>query len=137
MVIVVKVSNTGRSTNVGLMLGHRLRRWPNIKPTLVHCLYLLLIVAYNHSQIPLSQRCTLRLATTIVKKTRCCVTGDMKDKYTEHPKSEPYISLWTRILTRAVLKSPNNVEIIRSENIKNSLVLDSFDCLYFIGLRQL
>ena len=27
--------NTRRQTNVGLMLGHRLRRWPNIKPTLV------------------------------------------------------------------------------------------------------
>ena len=27
----------GRCTNVGLMLAHRLRRWPNIKPTLVQC----------------------------------------------------------------------------------------------------
>ena len=26
------------SNNVGLMLGHRLRRWPNIKPTLFECL---------------------------------------------------------------------------------------------------
>ena len=23
--------------HVGLMLGHRLRRWPNIKPTLLQC----------------------------------------------------------------------------------------------------
>ena len=27
-------SNTSRSTNDGLMLGHRRRRWPNIKPSL-------------------------------------------------------------------------------------------------------
>ena len=27
-----------RWTNAGLMLGHRLRRWPNIKPALVSCL---------------------------------------------------------------------------------------------------
>ena len=31
-------SNTIHSTNVGLMLGHRLRRWPNIKPTLGECI---------------------------------------------------------------------------------------------------
>ena len=28
-------ANTGRWTSVGSMLGHRLRRWPNIEPTLV------------------------------------------------------------------------------------------------------
>ena len=27
-------TNTGRSRNAGSMLGHRLRRWPNIEPTL-------------------------------------------------------------------------------------------------------
>ena len=29
-------ANTGRSTNAGLMLAHRLRRWANIKPALVY-----------------------------------------------------------------------------------------------------
>ena len=27
-------ANTDRRTNVGFMLGHRRRRWPNMKPTL-------------------------------------------------------------------------------------------------------
>ena len=31
-------ANTRRWINVGLMLVHRLPRWPNIKPTLVQCL---------------------------------------------------------------------------------------------------
>ena len=39
-------ANTRHQTNAGLLLAHRLRRWPNIKPTLVRCLvfagYLLL-----------------------------------------------------------------------------------------------
>ena len=30
--------NTRHPTNAGLMLVHRLRRWPNINPTLVGCL---------------------------------------------------------------------------------------------------
>ena len=30
-------ANTVHSTNVGLMLGQRRRRWPNINPTLVEC----------------------------------------------------------------------------------------------------
>ena len=31
-------TNAIRSPNVGLMLGHRLRRWPNSKPTLGRCI---------------------------------------------------------------------------------------------------
>ena len=31
-------TNTRHSNNVGLMLGHRRRRWPNIKPALFKCL---------------------------------------------------------------------------------------------------
>ena len=31
---VIYPANTRRSPNVGLMLGHRLRRWSNITPTL-------------------------------------------------------------------------------------------------------
>ena len=30
-------ANTTHWNNVGLMLAHRLRRWPNIKPTLFQC----------------------------------------------------------------------------------------------------
>ena len=30
-------ASTTHWNNVGLMLGHRLRRWPNIKPTLFQC----------------------------------------------------------------------------------------------------
>ena len=35
------VSNKQDKANVGLMLAHRLRRWPNNNPTLVHCLVFL------------------------------------------------------------------------------------------------
>ena len=31
-------ASTIHRANVGLMLGHRLRRWPNIKPTLAQCI---------------------------------------------------------------------------------------------------
>ena len=34
----VNPANTRHWTNVVLMLSHRLRRWPNINPTLVQCL---------------------------------------------------------------------------------------------------
>ena len=36
--VLVYPGNKGRSSNVGSMLVHRLRRWPNIKPTLFKCL---------------------------------------------------------------------------------------------------
>ena len=32
--VTAPVANTRRSTNAGLTLGQRLRRWPNVKPTL-------------------------------------------------------------------------------------------------------
>ena len=32
--------NTLKTSNVGLMLVHLLRRWPNIKPTLSRCIVL-------------------------------------------------------------------------------------------------
>ena len=37
LLLDVVPANTTHWTKVGLMLSHRLRRWPNIKPTLVQC----------------------------------------------------------------------------------------------------
>ena len=33
---IIIAADARRSTNVSLMLAHRLRRWANIKPTVVH-----------------------------------------------------------------------------------------------------
>ena len=40
----------GRRINVGLMLGHRLKRWPNIKTTLLHrCMFAIGQAYHSHS----------------------------------------------------------------------------------------
>ena len=36
--VVIVAARAYTSTNVGLMLGQRPRRWPNIKPAFVQCL---------------------------------------------------------------------------------------------------
>ena len=59
--------NTTHWINAGLMLGHRLRRWANIKPALIQCVVL-------HGSIH-GPRPLRRLGATLVHvRTRACLT---------------------------------------------------------------
>ena len=54
MLTILKQASTGQWTNAGLMLGHRLWRWPNIKPALVQCHVLSNYMTDNNSNAGLA-----------------------------------------------------------------------------------
>ena len=63
-------ANTTHWNNVGLMLGHRLRRWPNIKPTLFQC------VVFAGTWYMDKYHCVI--TTNIPFNTRCNSHGDYR-----------------------------------------------------------
>ena len=65
------IQHAGHAYNAGLMLGQRRRRWTNIKPALVDCLVLAVVVVRN--QLHLTMQCALNnvcaVCTTSQHKT--------------------------------------------------------------------